>query len=941
MLVDGHGLVYRGWYALQELRPLTNAKGELTTGVYAFTSMLLKALGDLKPDYLAAAFDMGAPSIRLGEFADYKATRPATPQGLPSQVEMSRRVLEAMDVPMYHVQGHEADDVIGTLAKQAERQDLDVVILTGDNDLLQVVGPHVEVVTSRRGISDTILYDEDKVTAKYGGLRPDQIPDFKALCGDATDNIPGVPGIGDKTAAKLLLDHGSVERLLEHLDDLPRKQRELLEPRREQVLLAKRLATIVCDLPIELDLEAARIGDLRRTEVIAIFQELSFKSLIDRLPQAVTPPPGRAQLDLFSADGEADGAAGGERFGSLVQSPADLDELIRRMRAHGSLAFNVQATGTLPMQADVVGIGLAAGEAAAYIPLGHVEGQQLDRALVFERLRPLFADAALAKAAHNAKFHMLLLARNGVPVRGVAFDTMIAAFLLESGQRTLALRDLAWSKLQVEIPSVASLLGTGKKAVTMAQLPMAGAGAFASREADLVQRLVPILEAELAEAEQTRLFREVEMPLVPVLADMEQAGVAVDLAYLAELGRELNGRLAELEAEIYRDAGHEFNINSTQQLSEVLFAELHLETRSRKARTKTGHVSTGQDVLEELRGTHPIIERILEHRQLQKLKSTYVDALQALVNPETGRVHTTFNQTGAATGRLSSSDPNLQNIPIRSDEGRRVRRAFVARPGELLLSADYSHIELRVLAHMTGDPTLFEAFAAGEDPHAATAAEVLDLPIERVTPNDRRVAKMVNYGVLYGMSDYGLADRLGLPADRAADFIARYFERFNTVRQFQENMIREVQRLGYAKTILGRRRYFPELRNPIYTVRQAAIRQAVNAPVQGSASDIVKKAMIEVAAYLEREAPTVRMLLQVHDELLFEGPESELRRVAPGLGELMIHAVELKVPLHVDFKLGPNWQDMRTLLVADEARGPARPGSHATKRLRVGRMGPR
>ncbi len=915
LLVDGHSLVYRGWYALQEQRPFTNARGELTTGVYAFTSMMLKALEQLTPTYMAAAFDVGAPTVRLGEFAAYKGTRAATPPGLSSQVVMSRRVLEAMAVPIYQLQGYEADDVLGALATQATGHGLDVIILTGDNDLLQMVSPRVRVLTSRRGISDTILYDEAGVSEKYGGLRPSQLPDFKALRGDTTDNIPSVPGIGDKTAQKLLLEYGTVEQLLDHLGELPAKQRDLLAPRRDQVLMAKRLATIVTDLPVEFDAAAARLGDLRRTEVIAVFQDLSFKSLIDRLPKAPPlPRGGRPQLQLFGADG-ATAANDDGPPGLLVQSLGQLDELIATLRAHGSFAFNVQATGTLPTKADMVGIGLAAGDVSAYIPLGHQDGDQLDPGTVLSRLSPLFADERLPKLAHNAKFHAILLSRHGLPVRGIGFDTMIAAFLLESGQRALALRDLAWAKLQVEIPSVASLLGIGKKAITMAQLPIADAGSYACREAALVQRLVPLLRHELEEAEQMELFRDVELPLVPVLATMEQAGIAVDLGYLGELGRELTRRIGSLETEVFREVGHEFNINSTQRLSEVLFGELHLETRSRKAKTKTGHISTGVDVLEELRGVHPVIDMILEHRQLQKLKSTYVDALQALVDPTTGRVHTCFNQTGAATGRLSSSDPNLQNIPIRSEEGKRVRRAFIARPGASLLSADYSQIELRILAHMTGDPTLLEAFARGEDPHAVTAAEVMDIPLESVTADDRRVAKMVNYGVLYGMSDFGLAERTGLAAGRASGFIDRYFERFGTVKQFQEAVVSDVVRLGYARTLLGRRRYFPEMRSPIYAVRQAAIRQALNAPIQGSASDIVKVAMIRVGAYLEREAPSVQMLLQVHDELLLEGPEDELLRVAPTLAGLMVTAVQLNVPLHVDFKLGPNWDALRPVVL--------------------------
>jgi DNA polymerase-1 len=921
MLIDGHSLVFRGFYALQELgRPFTNARGELTTGVYAFTSMLLKAIEELKPQYAAAAFDMSRPAFRLKEFAEYKGTRTAAPPGMRDQVIWSRRVLDAMQVPLFEVEGYEADDVIGALSVKAVEQKLNVIILSGDNDLLQLVNPHVKVLTSRRGITDTILYDEARVIEKYGGLRPDQVPDFKAIRGDATDNIPGVAGIGDKGASKLLLEFGSVESLYDHLDseNIPRKQRDLLEPLRDQVLLAKRLTTIVTDLPVELDLEKARLRDLRRPEVIGVFQELSFKSLIDRIPK-LQPPPlpknGRAQAGLF--DSLASGEPPVQSTGQTLTSIEALDSFVHKVRAHGSFAFNVQATGLLPMRAELVGIGLAAGEDAAYIPIGHVSGEQFERDAALDRLRPLFEDASIEKRAHNAKFHMVVLAQHGLTVRGLVFDTMIAAYLLESGQRALALRDLAWAKVQVELPSVQSLLGIGRKAITMAELPIPQCGSYACSEALLVERLVPILESELEEASQTRLFHDVEMPLVPVLVEMERVGIAVDLPYLAELGRELEKRIADLESQIYGHVGHSFNINSTQRLSDVLFGELHLEVdkRKRRSKTKTGHISTGSDVLEELRGTHPIIELILEHRHLQKLKGTYVDALQQLVDPRSGRVHTSFNQTGAATGRLSSSDPNLQNIPIRTDIGKRVRRAFVARSGALLLSADYSQIELRVLAHMANDPTLLEAFEKGEDPHAVTAAEVLGIPFENVTSDHRRIAKMVNYGVLYGMSDYGLAERTGLPSADASGFIQRYFQRFGTVKAFQDQVVAKAEDDGYAETLLGRRRYLPEIRSRIFGVRQAAIRQTVNAPIQGSASDIVKIAMIEVAAFLEREAPAVRMLLQVHDELLFEGPEPDLRRVAPELVDIMGSAFDMKARLHVDLKIGPNWEDMKPLIL--------------------------
>jgi len=925
MLIDGHSLVFRGFYALQETRPLTNAQGLLTTGVFAFTSMLLKALEDLKPRGLAAAFDMSRPVHRLAAYPEYKGGRPKAPQGLGEQIEWSRKVLQAMDVPLYEVDGYEADDVLGSLSVRATEKGLDVIILSGDNDLLQLVNPHVQVLTSRRGISDTILYDEAKVIEKYGGLRPDQLPEFKALRGDPTDNIPGVAGIGDKGAQKLLLEFGTVANLLENLDKVPEKQRLLLEPLHDQILLARKLTEIVIDLPVDLDIERVKLGDLRRPEVIGIFQELSFKSLIDRLPKPPAPPPlpknGRAQPSLFD-ELDAPAADPEATYGSTLLNVADVDAAIARIRTHGSFSFNVQATSVLPMRADLVGIGLAAGEDAVYLPVGHVEGDQLEREAVLDRVRELFADESIPKRAHNAKFHIEVLGRYGVPVRGLTFDTMIAAYLLESGQRALALRDLAWAKVRVELPSVQSLLGIGRKAITMAELPIPRCGSYACQEALLVERITPILDQELEEAGQTALFRDVEMPLVPVLADMERVGIAVDLPYLADLGVELENRIAGLEAEIYGYVGHEFNINSTQKLSDVLFSELHLEMdkRRRKTKTKTGHISTGSDVLEELRGAHPIIEKILEHRQLQKLKGTYVDALQELIDPNTGRVHTSFNQTGASTGRLSSSDPNLQNIPIRTDTGKRVRRAFIARPGEMLLSADYSQIELRVLAHMAEDPTLLEAFAEGEDPHAVTAAEVLGVPFESVTSDDRRVAKMVNYGVLYGMSDFGLAERTGLPAEQASGFIRRYFERFNTVKDFQDRVIQKAEFDGYAETLLGRRRYIPEIKSHIWTVRNAAIRATVNAPIQGSASDIVKVAMIRVHEFLRREAPMVNMLLQVHDELLLEGPEDELKQIAPRLIEIMVGALDLKAALHVDLKLGCNWEDMTPFKLASLAR---------------------
>jgi DNA polymerase-1 len=571
------------------------------------------------------------------------------------------------------------------------------------------------------------------------------------------------------------------------------------------------------------------------------------------------------------------------------------------------------------MRADIVGIGLATGPGACwYVPVGHVGDeplQQLDWPAVRDRLAPVLQDASIQKWAHNAKFHELVLARHGVETEGLAFDSMIAAYLLESNQRAFALRDLAWSKLQVELPAGSTLLGTGRSATTMDRLSMEKVGEYARNEAATVCRLVPILDRELREAGLESLFREVELPLIPVLTAMERNGIAVDVPYLQALSKEMAERLAEIEAAAYASVGHEFSLSSPQKLGDVLYKELKLP---QSKRTRTGQASTGAEVLEELRGVHPVIELVLEHRHMQKLKSTYVDALPLMVNAETGRVHGSFNQTVAATGRLSSTDPNLQNIPIRTDLGKRVRRAFITgSPDTCLLSADYSQIELRVLAHYTQDPTLVEAFASGQDIHAATAAEVMDTPIQEVTSDQRRLAKIVNFGVLYGMSEYGLSQQSGLPPAEAGQFIKRYFDRFGTVKAFQDSLLHEAEDRGFVTTLLERRRYIPELTSKLYNVRQAGQRQAINHPIQGTASDIVKIAMIGVQRLIETHYPRTLMTLQVHDELLFELPKRDLDAFARDLCPIMQDAMQLSVPLVVELRAGDNWEELKHLVVGE------------------------
>ena len=936
VLIDGHALVFRAFYGVPNL---TSPKGELVNAVHGFTSMLFKAWRELKPRYVIATFDYSSKTFRKERFPDYKGTRGAPPDGLAPQFPHVFKLLDCMNIPVYSLEGFEADDLLGTLSLQAEGKGLDVVILTGDMDALQLVSPKTRVLTSRRGFSDTVLYDVDAVRERYG-FDPPAIPDFKALRGDSSDNIPGVPGIGDKTASKLVAQFGSVERLFEQLDDVPAKQRAQIEPLHDQIVMAKDLATIIRDVPgIELDLSRAQLGDFDRQRVVGLFHELGFRRMLDDIARSMDHGTfdgagASGQLALF-AEAAAEDTSGAAASGAeaapsqegdgIVRDLDALDEVLARIKASPTLAFNVQTTGTAPMRADVVGVGLATGpDAAWYVPVGHTGDepiQQLDWPAVRDRLAPILGDAGIQKWAHNAKFHQIVLARHGVETEGLAFDSMIAAYLLESNQRAFALRDLAWSKLQIEMPAGSTLLGTGRSATTMDRLSVEKVAEYARQEAAILCRLVPMLDKDLRDAGLEPLFREVELPLVPVLAEMEKAGIAVDVPYLQSLSKEMAERLAEIEAAAYASVGHEFSLNSPQKLGDVLFKELKLPQAKR---TRTGQASTGAEVLEELKGVHPVIELILEHRHMQKLKSTYVDALPLMVNPETHRVHGSFNQTVAATGRLSSTDPNLQNIPIRTDLGKRVRRAFITgSPDTCLLSADYSQIELRVLAHFTKDPTLVEAFEKGQDIHAATASEVMDTPIQDVTSDQRRLAKIVNFGVLYGMSEYGLAQQSGLPPAEAGQFIKRYFDRFGTVKAYQDNLLNEAEVRGFVTTLLERRRYIPELTSKIYNVRQAGVRQAINHPIQGTASDIVKIAMIGVQKLIDEKYPRTLMVLQVHDELLFEIRREDLDPFARELCPIMQNAMSLEVPLVVELRVGDNWEELKGYKVG-EAVGAGR-----------------
>ncbi len=896
VLFDGNALVHRAFHALPELA--VSRTGEPTGAVFGFASMVLKVLTELKPTHYAIAFDYPAPTFRHRQFADYKAHRPPTPEELKVQFVRVHQLVDAFNISSFEVDGYEADDILGALSSQASAEGIDTIIVTGDLDTLQLVSPSVRVLTPRPGrtFSDTILYDEEKVSERYG-ISPSQVADLKGLKGDPSDNIPGVSGVGEKTAAKLLQQFGSVEGVYAHINGVePAKLKQKLKESEEVARQSKWLATIDSDMPIDLDLGDCVASPFDRDKVIALFRELEFTRLLDKLralgAEGVEAAPAVKEETL-------------KRDYGIITNPESVDRLVAELQSVPAFAIDLETTGKQPMYAALVGISLSWEPGRAYyVPVGHLTGAQPPIAYVLDKLKPIIEDPGVAKLAHNGKYDMTVLAEYGIELQNLSFDTMIAAHLL--GEKALGLKPLAFSKLGVEMTPITDLIGKGAKQVSMAHVDIARTGEYACADADMTLRLAGLFESQLKEQGLWSLFADVEMPLVPVLLRMERNGVALDGDSLWSMSQSLGQRMMELEVEIYNSVGHRFNINSTQQLGAVLFGELRLPG-GRK--TKSGY-STDASVLEGLRGAHPVIEPLLEYRQLTKLKSTYVDSLPALINPKTGRVHTSFNQTGTATGRLSSSDPNLQNIPIRGELGRQVRKAFVAGDDCLLLAADYSQIDLRVMAHLSRDASLLAAFQRDEDIHKATAAEVFGVPPSEVTPDMRRVAKTVNFGVIYGISGYGLVQATELTREEASGFINAYFDKHSGVKEYVESTKRHARERGYVETVLGRRRYIPEINASNAQVRAAAERMAINMPVQGTAAEIAKLAMIRIQREMDKRELKSRMILQVHDELVFEVPRDELEEMKGVVEEIMPHAMALSVPLKVEAKIGKNWGEM-------------------------------
>ncbi len=937
VLIDGHSLAFRAFHALPP--DMSAPTGELTNAVYGFMSMLLKVLQDQKPEYVAVSFDLGRP-FRHDLYEAYKGHRERTPDELHTQVERIKQIVAALNIPIFELEPYEADDILATLALQAEARGVDTVIVTGDRDILQVVDDHITVLTSGRTFSDTIYYTPESVKAKYG-LEPNQLVDLKALIGDKSDNIPGVKGVGEKGATDVLQRYGTLDAVYADIDNVqPNRLQTALKAGKSDMELSRKLGKIVTDVPIQLDLEACHTRRYDRQKVVALFQELAFRSLANALPpvedEAPAPAPGVApvaeggeQMALFEQEalppgGSASGAAqlptqpGPTPI--LVLNPPALIEVAEQLASAPRIAFDTETTGTDPYAAELVGLAVAWGPAldqAAYIPLGHCDTACLPWETVRAAVAPAFANPATEKIAHNASYDIGILDRYDLPVAGQLIDTMIAAWLIDPGLRGLGLKDLAWTRLKTEMTRITDLIGTGKAQITMDQVPAATAGAYAGADASVTMRLAEVLLPEVTEKGLDNLLRNIEMPLVPVLVDIERTGVKVDVEFLRQMSTELTARVRKLEREIQEIAGIAFNVNSTQQLSDILFGKLGLPTDGLK-KTQSGAYSTAADVLEGLRGRHEIIELILEQRQLTKLLGTYVDALPGLVNARTGRVHTSFNQTGAETGRLSSSNPNLQNIPIRSDIGREIRKAFIAEPGFVLLSADYSQVELRILAHITRDEYMLAAFARGEDIHASAAAKVYGVPIGQVSKEQRAVAKMMNFATSYGVTAFGLAQRTGLSRAEAADFMNRYFATYPGVKKYIEETTALARRQGYVETLLGRRRYFPVLKTQntsaqAYNMRQAAERAAINHPIQGTAADIIKMAMIALHQRLKEAGLKARMTLQVHDELVLETPTGEVQQVAAIVRETMEGAYRLDAPLRVDMEYGPNWFDQNPI----------------------------
>ena len=917
ILVDGSSYLYRAFHALP---PLTNSKGNPTGAVKGVINMMRRLQKDYPESTLVVVFDAKGKTFRDDIYPEYKANRPSMPDELRSQIEPIHNIIQAMGLPMLVIEGVEADDVIGTLALEATAAEQPVIISTGDKDIAQMVNEHITLVNT---MTNTLL-DREGVIEKFG-IPPELIIDYLALLGDKSDNIPGVPGVGEKTALGLLQGLGSLDNIYARLDEVAalefrgaKKMAPKLEEHKELAYLSYTLATIKTDVEMPMPLGELKNSEPDQTALLALFKDMEFKTWIEETTAEINTP---ASFELTSVTEAASDEPleemlapeqdDSEKDYQTVLTKQDFSEWLEKIKTATLVAVDTETTSLDYMRAELVGISIAVeANQAAYIPFGHDylgAPDQLSKDYVLESIKPLLENSEIKKVGQNLKYDMSVLAQHGIQLQGIAFDTMLESYVLDSVATRHDMDSLALKYLDQTTTSFTDVAGKGAAQITFNQVPLEEAGPYAAEDADITLRLHDALWPQVCNHPTLeKVFTEIELPLIPVLSRIERTGAKVDDTLLFTQSQELSERLAELETQAWDLAGQEFNLASPKQLGEILFTKLEIPVLKKTAK---GAPSTKEEVLQELALEYPLPKVILEHRGLAKLKSTYTDKLPTMINPTTKRIHTSYHQAGTATGRLSSSDPNLQNIPIRTAEGRRVRQAFIASPGSKLVAADYSQIELRIMAHLSEDPSLLSAFAAGQDIHRATAAEVFAVETEAVTIDQRRSAKAINFGLIYGMSAFGLARQLNIGRKQAAEYIELYFARYPGVQNYMNNIRHSAAENGYVETVYGRRLYLPEINARNGMLRQGAERTAINAPMQGTAADIIKIAMINVDSWLESSGLKSRMIMQVHDELVLEVPESELEVVKQGLTERMESAAELLVPLVVDVGVGDNWDE--------------------------------
>lgn len=922
-MLDAYALIYRAYYAFIK-NPRVNSKGKNTSAIFGFVNTLEDVLRKENPSHIAVAFDPPGPTFRHTEYEAYKAQREATPEDIKASVPIIKKILEAYNIPVLEKEGFEADDVIGTIAKRADKDKFDVYMMTPDKDYGQLAEPHIFIYKPKYGSNEFEILDDKKVVEKYNVSQPCQVIDLLGLMGDTSDNIPGCPGVGPKTAEKLLEEFGSIENLLENTDKLKGSLKTKIEENKEQILFSKFLATIKTDVPIKVDIDNLKRKELNETALQEIFEELEFRTLINRVlkvEKVEVPKPADKQPiqgDLFSGFGDAfeeevvQQALFSGNFSDinstkhtykLIETENELIELNKTLCEQKSVCFDTETTGVDPLLSELVGLSFAYNEGEAfYVPISENKEEAQKQVDIF---RPFFENPTIEKVGQNLKYDILSLRNYGILVRGKLFDTMIAHYLLNPELRH-GMDYMAETYLKYKTIHIEELIGPrGKNQQSMRDVDKQIVCDYAAEDADITLKLKNILQKEIKQNNFEHLFHEVESPLIYVLADMEWTGVRLDLNALAQLSEELTAELQQIESEIIEIAEEDFNVNSPKQIGEILFDKMKIIEKPKK--TRTGQYSTSEDELEKLRNKHPIIGKILEQRGLKKLLSTYIDAFPLLVNPRTGKVHTSFNQTVAATGRLSSTNPNLQNIPIRDERGKEMRRVFIPDEGCTFLSADYSQIELRIMAHLSEDKNMLDAFNKGQDIHAATAAKINHIPIEEATPDMRRKAKTANFGIIYGISVFGLSERLNIPRSEAKELIDGYFVTYPDVKRYMDESIAKARENGYVETLLGRKRFLADINSKNAIVRGYAERNAINAPIQGSAADIIKVAMIRIFNRLEKEKLQSKMILQVHDELNFNVPVNELESVKKIVVEEMENAYKLRVPLKTECGVGENW----------------------------------